>query len=134
MVRGAEEAPSTPPAAADVTADEASSRHLPMIAHPKEVLDPPWLAQRAQDQLKTVDRFEAFHDFRFADRAPESDITFVHRATDDSGKAYKLVHYDHGNGLAVADVDGDGRPDLYFVNQLGGNELWRNQGNGKFDN
>jgi hypothetical protein len=44
------------------------------------------------------------------------------------------VHYDHGTGLAVADVDGDGLYDIYFVNQLGGNELWKNLGNGKFKN
>ncbi|MGH9367688.1 MAG: CRTAC1 family protein, partial [Thermoanaerobaculia bacterium] len=47
---------------------------------------------------------------------------------------YKAVHYDHGNGLAAADVDGDGRVDLYFVNQLGGSELWKNLGGGRFRN
>ncbi len=112
----------------------AASPALPSVAHPKEVLDPPWLGSRAQAQLATAARFQVFHDFRFEDRVLESGITFVNRVTDDSGKAYKLVHYDHGNGFAVADVDGDGRLDLYFVNQLGGNELWRNLGNGEFDN
>jgi len=34
----------------------------------------------------------------------------------------------------VADVDGDGLYDIYFVNQVGGNELWKNLGNGKFKN
>ena len=43
------------------------------------------------------------------------------------------VHYDHGNGIAVADVDGDSRPDLYLTSQLGGNELWRNLGGGRFE-
>ena len=131
---GAGDAPSAPPAASVAADDASTTRDLPTIAHPKEVLDPPWLAQREQDQLRTVDRFEVFHDFRFADRVQQSGITFVHRATDDSGKAYKLVHYDHGNGIAIADVDGDGHLDVYFVNQLGGNELWRNLGNGQFDN
>ena len=37
------------------------------------------------------------------------------------GKTYKAAHYDHGNGLAIADVDGDGRTDVYFANQVGGN-------------
>jgi hypothetical protein len=45
---------------------------------------------------------------------------------------YKPVHYDHGNGLAVADVDGDGLPDIYFTTQLGTNQLWRNVGGGRF--
>jgi enediyne biosynthesis protein E4 len=44
------------------------------------------------------------------------------------------VHYDHGNGIAVADVDNDGLYDIYFVNQVGGNELWKNLGGGKFKN
>jgi hypothetical protein len=35
--------------------------------------------------------------------------------------------------MAVADVDGDGRTDLYFVNQVGPNELWRNVGGGRFE-
>ena len=56
------------------------------------------------------------------------------RSSDDSGRDYKAVHYDHGNGLAAADVDGDGLLDLYFVSQLGENQLWKNLGNGKFRN
>jgi hypothetical protein len=58
----------------------------------------------------------------------------VHRAVDDVRKNYRPVHYDHGNGIAAADVDGDGRPDLYFVNQAGGSELWKNLGGGAFRN
>ena len=34
--------------------------------------------------------------------------------------------------MCAADVDGDGLPDLYFVTQLGTNELWKNVGNGRF--
>jgi len=75
-----------------------------------------------------------FHQFQFSDRQPASGITFVHRIVEDAGKRYKAVHYDHGTGVAVADVDGDGRYDIYFVNQVGGNELWRNLGGGRFAN
>ena len=60
-------------------------------------------------------------------------ITFRHRIVDDAGKTYKAAHYDHGNGLAIADVDGDGLTDVYFVNQVGGNQLWRNAGGGRFE-
>jgi hypothetical protein len=90
------------------------------------------LAARGLAQAEAATRLAVFHDFRFVDRAPESGITFVHRAVDDVRKHYRPVHYDHGNGLAAADVDGDGRPDLYFVNQVGKSGLWKNLGGGAF--
>jgi len=74
------------------------------------------------------------HDFRFTDRRQASGITFENRVVDDAGRNYKLAHYDHGSGVCSADVDGDGLPDLYFVTQLGTNELWKNLGDGRFVN
>ncbi|HEV8608478.1 MAG TPA: CRTAC1 family protein [Thermoanaerobaculia bacterium] len=91
-------------------------------------------ALRKAAQERAARGLGVFHDFRFRDRLAESGITFVQRPTDDSGKFYKSNHYDHGTGIAAADVDGDGLDDLYFVNQLGGNELWRNRGHGRFEN
>ena len=85
-------------------------------------------------QLAGAGRIGAFHDFKFTDVVESSGITFLHRIVDDAGKYHKAVHYDHGNGVAVADVDGDGWLDLYFTTQIGSNELWRNLGNGKFRN
>jgi hypothetical protein len=92
------------------------------------------LPARAAAQRKEAGRFRVFHDFRFRDRLPESGITFVQHATEDSGKYYKAVHYDHGNGLAAGDVDGDGKIDLYFIDQMGESQLWKNLGGGKFRN
>jgi hypothetical protein len=92
------------------------------------------LLARKNAQLETVSQFTVFYQFQFADRVKESGITFVHHIVDDAGKHYKAVHYDHGNGIAVADVDGDGLYDIYFVNQVGGNELWKNLGGGRFTN
>src|SRR5262249_6759309 len=40
----------------------------------------------------------------------------------------KINLYDHGCGVAVGDFDGDGYDDVYFVNQLGKNALYRNRG------
>ncbi len=96
-------------------------------------LKPDWLEGRRQAQLATLPELKVFHDFQLADRRPESGITFVNRVVDDAAKTYKPVHYDHGTGLAAADVDGDGLADLYFVNQVGPNQLWHNLGGGKFE-
>jgi hypothetical protein len=89
---------------------------------------PEVLAKRSEAQKNTLDRFEVFHGFTFADRAKESGITFTEKVIPE----YFVAQYDHGTGMAVADVDGDGLLDVYFVSQLGGNELWKNIGGGKF--
>lgn len=104
------------------------------VAIPEQVANPEWLAKRKQDQLKTTDQFQVVHDFQFTDERRKSGITFRNTVVDDAGKWYTQAHYDHGNGLAVADVDGDGMYDIYFVTQAGSNELWRNLGGGKFEN
>ena len=103
------------------------------VPEPGEAINPPWLAARREAQLKTVDKFKVFHDFSFTDGIEESGILFRNKIVDDVGKNYIPVHYDHGNGLAIADVDGDGNLDLYFVTQAGSNGLWRNLGNGRFE-
>jgi enediyne biosynthesis protein E4 len=92
------------------------------------------LAAMGKAQREAAGRLGVFHQFHFTDRLKESGITFVHRAVDDVRKNYRPVHYDHGNGIAAADVDGDGRHDIYFVNQVGGSELWKNLGGGAFRN
>jgi len=92
------------------------------------------LTARAAAQAAAAKGSPVFHDFRFSDRLVESRIGFVHRITDDAGLFYNPSHYDHGNGVAAADVDGDGLEDLYFANQLGGNELWKGGGDGTFRN
>jgi hypothetical protein len=95
---------------------------------------PEWLVARANEQRDSLSHSDVVHDFRFVDALTPSGIQFVNRPVDDAGKAYKAVHYDHGSGIAAADVDGDGRTDLFFVSQLGTSELWKNVGAGCFIN
>jgi hypothetical protein len=54
------------------------------------------------------------------------------RFTDVSRRAGIAVAGDYGMGAAVGDYDGDGRPDLYVTN-FGSNRLWRNRGDGTFE-
>ncbi len=95
---------------------------------------PAWLLERARQEAEMAARSSVPHDFQFTDRREAGGIAFVNRIVDDAGKAYKHDHYDHGSGLCAADVDGDGLLDLYFVTQLGSDELWRNVGGGRFVN
>src|SRR6266853_4492563 len=112
----------------------AAAAQLRQVRTPDPDIGVDTLNARAKAQRATLDQFKVFYDFQFADRVKESGITFVHRIVDDAGRDYKPVHYDHGNGVAVADVDGDGLLDIYFTNQIGGNQLWKNLGGGKFRN
>jgi len=99
---------------------------------PDTLRDTRWLDKLRADQTKAMSGVSAFHDFQFTNRVADSGITFRHHIVDDAGKSYKAAHYDHGNGVAIADVDGDGLIDIYFVSQVGGNQLWKNLGGGKF--
>ena len=111
----------------------APRQALPKVAHPPDAKNPDWMAPRVAAQKAASADWTVDHDFTFTDRLAESGITFIHRVVDDAGRNYKGVHYDHGNGVAVADVDGDGHEDLYFTTQLGTNQLWRNLGDGTFE-
>ena len=127
----------TAAAAQEPQADQHPTRYI----YGENVLEKPWsqqevdwLLKRKKEQEERARDYKVFHDFKFSDRLAESGITFKSTMVDDAKKDYKATHYDHGNGITVADVDGDGLYDIYFINQLGCNELWRNLGGGKFEN
>ncbi len=70
---------------------------------------------------------------RFEDHAVEVGITFqMNFLPGEQGERFKINLYDHGCGVIVGDYDGDGHDDLYFLNQLGPNALFKNKGDGTF--
>ena len=109
-------------------------KNMFLVKDKNEVTSPSWFQRRAAAQKKALAATKVFHQFTIKDHAPESGITFRNWITPDGGKNFKPAHYDHGNGVAIADVDGDGLYDIYFTSYIGGNELWRNLGGGKFEN
>ena len=100
---------------------------------PVDAGDPKWIAARQTAQAAEEKALAVPHGFKFTDRLGASGITFQNVNSVDLGKYYRATHYDHGTAVAVADVDGDGLLDLYFVNQVGKNSLYRNLGGGRFE-
>jgi hypothetical protein len=70
----------------------------------------------------------------FTDVLAKSGITFRHHFLDsESGSGYRVNPYDHGSGVFVADVNGDGLDDVYFLDFLGPAQLYLNRGGMKFE-
>jgi hypothetical protein len=70
----------------------------------------------------------------FREAATESGITWrMNFLPNEQGETFKINLYDHGSGVAVADYNGDGYDDIYLCNELGKNALYRNEGDGTFE-
>ena len=95
--------------------------------------EPEWVAERTVSQAAAVEASGVRADWRLSDGLPATGIAWSNHASPDSGKDFKPNHYDHGNGVAAADVDGDGLVDLYFTSQVGPNGLFRSTGGGAFE-
>lgn len=114
-------------------AETSSISGYDQILYPNELLQTgAGLKSRAEAQLAKAESYDVFHGFRFTDSAPHSGVTFRNRVVDDACKINIAGHYDHGNGIAVADVDGDGLLDVYLTTQIGSNALWKNLGDGTY--
>ena len=67
---------------------------------------------------------------QFVDVTTAAGITFLHR---NGATAEKHTPETMGSGLAFFDYDSDGWLDLYFVNSAGPGGLYRNRGDGSFE-
>lgn len=99
-----------------------ASYHAPQNISDPETIE--WLAQRQKEAYPSS--------LHFKDSLHQSGITFKNQSTPDAGISFKGNHYDHGNGVAAADVNGDGFIDLFFASQVGGGELWISDKQGHF--
>lgn len=67
-------------------------------------------------------------------KASETGIDFENTNIDtDTLSIIDYLYYYNGGGVAVADINNDGLPDIYFVSNTGGNKLYLNKGNFKFE-
>lgn len=119
---------------ADLLAAHGLSAGPGHMAQPANILDAEWLDEMAAAERSVLEENDAVPSLRFTEALESTGITFVPQIVDDQRHRLLVNHYDHGNSLSVADVDGDGHHDLYFVSQVGPNELWRNVGDGSFEN
>src|SRR5712671_1728918 len=70
----------------------------------------------------------------FQERAQQAGIAFrMNFLPREQGERFRINLYDHGAGLAVGDYDNDGHDDIYFLNQHGPTALYRNRGDGTFE-
>jgi len=90
------------------------------------------LLPRSSEDADPVDRVESKPGFADATAAVGIDFE-MHFLPNEQGATFKINLYDHGCGIAVGDYDGDGHEDLYLLNQLGANALFRNSGKGTFE-
>ena len=94
-----------------------------------EQQDITWIARdgfhyaRLQPRVRSPQRFELI--------APEaSGIEFSNALADDHIADNRVLN--NGSGVAVADIDGDGLPDIYFTRLDGPNALYKNLGGFRF--
>ena len=75
--------------------------------------------------------------FRLTESANQAGIDFVHQAPSLDAKLAHIMPQvaSMGAAVSIADVDADGRPDLYVTNSAEGskNRLYRNRGDGTFE-
>src|SRR6201996_7407357 len=64
----------------------------------------------------------------------QTGITFNNKVIDDGEfNIFNFRNFYNGGGVAIGDVNNDGKPDIFFTSNQGKNRLYLNKGNWKFD-
>ncbi len=64
----------------------------------------------------------------------ETGITFNNKVVDDGEyNVFNYRNFYNGGGVAIGDVNNDGKPDIFFTSNQGENKLYINKGNWKFE-
>ena len=64
----------------------------------------------------------------------QTGIDFVNKVADTKEfNVFKYRNFYNGGGVAIGDVNNDGRPDIFFTSNQGKNRLYINKGNWKFE-
>lgn len=64
----------------------------------------------------------------------ETGITFNNKVVDDGDfNVFNYRNFYNGGGVAIGDVNNDGKPDIFFTSNQGENKLYINKGNWKFE-
>src|SRR6185312_5891409 len=64
----------------------------------------------------------------------QTGITFNNKVEDTKDfNVFKYRNFYNGGGVAIGDVNNDGKPDIFFTSNQGNNKLYINKGNWKFE-
>jgi hypothetical protein len=64
----------------------------------------------------------------------QTGITFNNKVEDTKDfNVFKYRNFYNGGGVAIGDVNNDGKPDVFFTSNQGSNKLYINKGNWKFE-
>jgi hypothetical protein len=67
--------------------------------------------------------------------ASETGIDFINKVTDTKEmNIFNYHNFYNGGGVAIGDINNDGKPDIFFTSNQGENKLYINKGNWKFEN
>lgn len=110
------------------------AKNVGHLAQPPGILNADWLTEQAAIEAGHLKDRGLNSDLRFEECGPQIGLTFDPQIVDDQRHRLLVNHYDHGNGVSVADVNGDQFLDIYFTSQVGPNELWIGNSEGSFSN